>query len=184
DLVEPGEVLTYEVTLTNEGEAPAIYDLGDVPDQYSTYVANSTRGTAAADEPEGPLPLIWRGIQVNPGAPITVIYDMKVADVLPAGMESLRNIAYPPQAFEDESHESGGGGDTPRYPGPDFCVANPESCVEAEAFNVSFTKIAHVKNAVRGMLLPFTIQLTNNASAPVRDMMITDMMPAGFRFVE
>src|SRR5690606_19627766 len=42
DLVEPGEVLTYEVTLTNEGEAPALYDLGDVPDQHSTYVANST----------------------------------------------------------------------------------------------------------------------------------------------
>ena len=182
DLAEPGETLTYEVTLTNEGQAPAMFDLGDVPDQYAAYVPGSTRGTAGTGEPEGPVPLIWRDILVSPGQPVKVVYDVKVADALPQGTTSLRNIAYEPQVYEAENQKENSGGQPP-FPGPEYCNTVPAACVEAETFNVSFTKIAHVASALRGMSLPFTIQLANHASAPVRDLVVTDTLPSGFRFV-
>jgi len=182
DLAEPGEILTYEVTLINEGQAPAMFDLGDVPDQYSSYVAGSTRGTAGASEPAELLPLIWRDLLVDPGKPITVIYDVKVADALPPGTTSLRNIAYEPAVFEAKNPEKRSDGQ-PVYPGLDYCTTVPAACTEAETFNVSLTKIAHFPNAMRGMNLPFTIQLTNHASAPVRNLVVTDTMPTGFRFI-
>lgn len=195
DLAEPGEILTYEVTLTNEGEAPAIFDLGDVPSDYSTYVPGSTRGTAGAAEPEGPIPLVWRNIPVHPGQPVTVVYDVRVADVLPPGTASLRNIAYSPRVFEAELEEQGGGdgsgsggrgdgGSQQRYPGADYCNRAGAGCLDFETLNISFAKVAHMPTADRGMNLPFSIEVTNHASAPVQNVVVTDVMPAGFTFVE
>src|SRR5690606_10178788 len=63
-VVESDEVLTYEVTLTNEEQSPTTYDLVDELDAATTYVSGSTSGSG---EPESTRPLVWRGVAV-PGA--------------------------------------------------------------------------------------------------------------------
>lgn len=67
---------------------------------------------------------------------------------------------------------------------------------DSEAFNnhlpmdpflngaVTLSKTSPLVNVVKGQLVPYTITMTNNLSAPLQDIVLIDDMPPGFKYVE
>ncbi|WMT92879.1 DUF6923 family protein [Pelagibacterium sp. H642] len=145
DVAEPGETLTYTLTLTNDGESPAVYDLVDNIDDNTSYVAGSTRGTAGAAEPSGTDPLSWSGTIVPAGSSVTVVYDVLVDDPLDPAVTEIRNAA-----TED-------------------CAVNPGACVTTPASGTAIPSKALTGEsgtidglAEPGETLTFTVTLTNS----------------------
>ncbi|WP_281354862.1 hypothetical protein [Chelativorans xinjiangense] len=164
DLVEPGEILTFEIALINEGNAPSPYNLEDRADPHLTYI----KGSANAGEPASTRPLVWRAITVPVGKPLVVRYKMKVADDLPLDVKTVSNLAY----AEGKALPA------------NFCAVNPGACVVADTVNLTLTKTAGQTEVRRGETVPFTIRAVNNAGAPMRDLTLIDTIPPGFRFME
>ncbi|WP_274427438.1 DUF11 domain-containing protein, partial [Chelativorans sp. YIM 93263] len=93
-VAEPGETLTYTLTLTNLEPFEIQYDPFDNIDDNTTYVAGSTQGTAGASEPDQASdPLVWTGITIAPSGVVTITYQVVVADPIPAGVSEIRNAA-------------------------------------------------------------------------------------------
>ena len=49
---------------------------------------------------------------------------------------------------------------------------------------VAITKTSSLINVTRGQLVPYTITVTNVSNAPLSDLIIRDLFPAGFKYVE
>ncbi|WEX10576.1 hypothetical protein [Chelativorans sp. AA-79] len=157
-VAEPGETLTYTVTLTNAGPVAALYDLRDNIDALTSYLAGSTSGTANAGEPDASDgdTLLWADIVVPANGNVTVVYSVTVADEIPSGVTEISNVAY-----KDGDPEP----DCSTTPMPDGCVtvptpgtATPEKDLTAEDGLVADT-------AEPGETLTYTVTLTNAGSA-------------------
>ncbi len=48
---------------------------------------------------------------------------------------------------------------------------------------ISISKISALVNVTRGQLVPYTITLSNNLSAPIYDLDLTDLFPSGFKYI-
>ncbi|WP_445082920.1 prealbumin-like fold domain-containing protein, partial [Chelativorans sp. YIM 93263] len=155
-VAEPGETLTYTVTLTNNGGSPALYDLTDNIDDLTSYVAGSTAGTAGAGEPTGSDPLIWSGITIPASSSVTVEYQVTVADTIPDSVTEIGNVAY--KVGEPEP-------DCSVTPPPAGCVVvpTPGAAVPSKALTGESGSIAGV--AEPGETLTYTVMLTNSDAA-------------------
>lgn len=82
----PGDLLTYTLTLVNQGQAALTVQLTDTPDPALSYVA----GSASPTPPElrgGQL--IWN-LNLSAGQTLTLTYKLRI---LPGAPEKLRNVA-------------------------------------------------------------------------------------------
>ncbi|WP_309083094.1 DUF6923 family protein, partial [Chelativorans sp.] len=155
---EPGEMLTYTVTLTNSGAAAAIYDLSDNIDENTTYVPGSATVGGAAREPVGSDPLVWDDIIVPAGGSVPVVYRVTVADPLPAGTAELRNVATPD------------------------CTANPAACVVTPVrypADLAITKTDGTNTYAPGANTVYTIVVSNNGPSDVQNALVNDALPSG-----
>ncbi|WEX10575.1 hypothetical protein [Chelativorans sp. AA-79] len=157
DVAEPGETLTYTVTLTNDGDSDAFYDLTDNIDDLTTYVGGSTAGTAGAAEPTGTDPLTWAGITIPANSSVTVEYQVTVADTIPAGVTEIGNVAYrtgDPQPDCDVT------------PTPPNCVKVPASGAATPSKNLTGESGSIPDVAEPGETLTYTVTLTNSTAQP------------------
>ncbi|WP_011579396.1 MULTISPECIES: DUF6923 family protein [Chelativorans] len=148
-VAEPGETLTYTLTLTNNGASTATYDLKDNIDDNTTYVAGSATVNGIAHEPTGPDPLLWDDLPVPAGSTARVVYSVKVADPLPDGVTTIGNAA------------------------TDDCALNPDACVTIPAAGKAVPSKALTGEdgiipdaAEPGETLTYTVILTNNDGNP------------------
>ncbi|MDX8512107.1 prealbumin-like fold domain-containing protein [Mesorhizobium captivum] len=170
-VAEPGETLTYTVTLTNTGTAAALYDLTDNIDANTTYVAGSATVGGSAREPVGTDPLAWDDITVPANGTVAVVYRLKVADALPAGVTKVGNIAYKTGDPEPDCTTA-----------PDLCVETPTPGTATPSKQLSGESGTLPGVAEPGETLTYTVTLTNaDATAALYD--LTDNIDANTAYV-
>jgi uncharacterized repeat protein (TIGR01451 family)/LPXTG-motif cell wall-anchored protein len=78
DAVEVGDVLTYEVTVTNEGTAEAKDDVTDVLPEFVAYVDGSASNGGTYDE--NTHEILWSGVTLAAGGKLTLTYEVEVLE--------------------------------------------------------------------------------------------------------
>ena len=145
-VAEPGETLTYQITLLNTGSVANGFAVTDRLDPNVTFVSASNGGVAAADTVQ------WTGLVVpayansEPGKLVLTVRT-KVNSPLPPGVTSISNIAFDPSQPEPTC--------------PTQCVelpTAPQVTIKKELIGESGTQ-ANV--AEPGETLTYRITLTN-----------------------
>ncbi|MGW7531392.1 DUF7927 domain-containing protein [Amycolatopsis sp. NPDC054798] len=152
----PGSVVTYTVTVTNDGQAEwrgasVTDDLTDVLDDAAyNNDARATGGTVAYDEPGRALR--WTG-DVAAGATVTITYTVTVADP-PGGNRRLVN----------------------RVVGPDGsnCGTDPECTTDEPISGLVIRKTASPATAKPGDTVTYTITAENLGGATATAVHLTD----------
>ena len=169
-IAEPGENLTYTITLTNAGGSDVTgYNLTDAIPANTTFVSASDSGTQV-----GAL-VNWTGLAVpkqvgTTAGTKTVTVTFKVASPIPSGVTAIANIAY---------HT---GSTPPACPDP-ACVTTPTAggVTIAKALTSESGAIAGI--AEPGENLTYTITLTNTGGSDVTGYSLSDALPANTTFV-
>jgi uncharacterized repeat protein (TIGR01451 family) len=187
DLVDPGDVLRYTITLTNSAATPATgVVLTDAAPANTTYVANTTtlNGGAVADSSAGVSPLTNGMGVVSSGLPPssppsssgtlaahgtgTVTFDVQVnLGVLPGTIISnqgcIASNELPPQLTDADGSPANG--------------YQPTVVVVGDAQLLSVTKEVAVVGggtAQPGSQLEYAIRVTNIGSVPATQVVVTD----------
>lgn len=164
-LAEPGELLTYAITLTNSGGSPAQdYALVDVLDANTVFVSASDGGVHSAGV------VNWNGLTVPANGSLVVTVQVRVADPLPVGTTQVANLAY-----------QAGTTPPPCPPAGEQCVITPTPGT------VSLVKTVSDDNgnglAEPGEQLTYSIVLTNNDDQPAINIDLVDVIDANTLFV-
>jgi uncharacterized repeat protein (TIGR01451 family) len=171
-VAEPGENLTYTITLTNTGGVDVTgYALSDAVPANTTFVSASDGGTVTTGV------INWTGLTVpkqigaTPGTK-TVTVVMKVVDPIPAGVTQIANVAYQT------------GTTPPACPSGDpACVVTPTVGAVTIAKALTGESINTNGIAEPGENLTYTITLTNTGGAAVTGYGVTDQLDPNTSFV-
>jgi uncharacterized repeat protein (TIGR01451 family) len=190
-IVDPGDVLRYTIAVQNSGAIPATgVVLTDLVPANTTYVANSTQlNGLPIGQPDGGVSPLASGIDISssdltpplpgpgsgtisPGATAVLQFDVRVDDGTPAGTlisnQAVVASAEVPDLLTD------GDGDPSTGPEPTVVVVG-------DAQLLSITKQVGVVGggaAVPGAELEYVVRVTNIASVPALDVVITDDLDA------
>jgi uncharacterized repeat protein (TIGR01451 family) len=82
DVVDPGDLITYTITVSNDGHDRVVVDLSDQIPTYTTYVQGSVTGGLAYTEM--PAQVAWNGT-IDPGAERTCTFQVAVDEDAPHG---------------------------------------------------------------------------------------------------
>ena len=174
-VAEPGERLTYTITLTNEGGSDATgHGVTDQLDANTVFVSADNGGTHAAGV------VTWAGLTVpahdgvSPGTLVLTV-EVDVVDPIPAGVAQIANLAYetgttPPQC-------------------PPAGPANPQCVVTPSEGRVTISKALTGEDgsvpfiAEPGEQLTYTITLVNDGGSEVSAYGVTDPLDANVSFV-
>lgn len=162
---EAGEQLTYTITLTNSGGAPALnYGVTDTLDPNVTFVSADNGGTTAGSV------VTWAGLTVPANGTLSLTVVVQVVDPIPAGVTRIANLAY----------ETG----TPPPPCP---PAGRQCVVVPTAGAVTLAKSVRDANddglAEPGEQLTYAIVLTNTGGSDAAPYAVTDPLDANTVFV-
>ncbi|TYC63931.1 DUF11 domain-containing protein [Rhodobacterales bacterium] len=109
EIAQPGEELTYTITLTNSGGTDVNgHTLKDAVDPNTTFVSATPPATSFSGSEE----LIWSDLTIPANSSIDVSVTIRVVDEIPDGVTQIKNVAY---TVEPPSCEA---------PDP-RCVSNP-----------------------------------------------------------
>jgi uncharacterized repeat protein (TIGR01451 family)/TQXA domain-containing protein len=169
-VAEPGEQLTYTITLTNNGTAPALdLRIADRLDPNVTFVSADTGGTQVGGNVE------WNGLTVPAGGNLTLTVTVRVADPIPAGVTAIGNVAYDPTI--------GPPTDCSVTPLPPNCTSTPTPPVVAIVKALAGESGALPGVAEPGEQLTYTITLTNTGGSGATNYGVTDALDPNTTFV-
>ena len=169
---EPGETLTYQITLTNAGgTAATAYGVTDPLDPNVTFVSADNGGTAAAGV------VTWTGLTVpaNNGTTngtLVLTVKVKVNNPIPAGVTRIANLVYKT------------GGTVPTCTAPDpRCVFIPT--VPQVSISKALTAQSGSDNSLAepGETLTYTITLTNTGGTAASNQVVNEVVPAYTNYV-
>ena len=166
-IAEPGEQLTYTITLSNSGGSAATpFDVTDVLDANTTFVSADNGGTHAAGV------VTWIGLTVPANGNLVLTVVVQVADPLPTGVTQISNLAYetgttPPDCSAD--------------PQPANCATIPTPA--AVTITKTVTDAGGNGIAEPGEQLTYTITLSNSGGSAATPFDVTDVLDANTTFV-
>ncbi len=167
NLVEPGEELTYTLTVSNtSGVDASAVPVSDIVPQYLTYVSSSDGGALVGNQVNWTL-----NLAANSSQNITVTF--RVDATLPAGVESIANVATvnPP-------------GKPPVVCVTDPCVVTPVAQPELEIAKVLSAENGTLPGQVEpGELLTYTVTVSNVSGVGATNVSVVDLVPANTTFV-
>ncbi|MBN8728048.1 MAG: DUF11 domain-containing protein [Xanthomonadales bacterium] len=160
-VAEPGETLTYAITLENRGgSAVTGFSVTDPLDPYVGFVSADHGGSHAAGV------VTWAGLTIPAGGSVVLTVVVEVADFLPPGVARVANVA----------HESGTPPvDCSLVPLPASCAVIPAD----EAPRLQVTKSANAGSVVPGGTATFVVTVRNVGTIAVNNMTVSDPLPAG-----
>ncbi len=163
-VAEPGETLTYRITIKNDGGPATNVAISDVLDANVTFVSASDSGTLTGNT------VNWTGLSV-PGhdgttaGTRTLIVSTRVADPLPPGVSQVANVAMPT------------GNSPPTCPDPACAVMpTPAKISVVKTLTGESGSVAGV--AEPGETLTYTITLTNAGGTAFSNFRLTENIPA------
>ncbi|WP_190279016.1 Cys-Gln thioester bond-forming surface protein [Dokdonella koreensis] len=169
-VAEPGEQLTYTITLTNTGTMPALdQHVADRLDPNVTFVSADNGGTQVGGNVE------WNGLTVPAGGSLTLTVTVRVADPLPAGVIAIGNVAYDPAI--------GPPTDCNVTPLPPNCTTTPTPAVVAIVKALAGESGTLPGVAESGEQLTYTITLTNTGGSDATGYGVTDALDPNTVFV-
>lgn len=160
-IAEPGETLTYTITLTNNGgSVVAGYGLSDPLDPDVAFVSADHGGALSGDVVE------WSNLSVPAGGNLVLQVVVRVVDPLPFETTHIVNLA----------HETGSTPpDCDVVPVPAACVVTPS--LPSPRLQVS--KTVATPTTIAGATVTYTITVTNVGAIAATNVGISDPLPAG-----
>jgi uncharacterized repeat protein (TIGR01451 family) len=166
-IAEPGEQLTYTITLSNTGGSDAInYGVTDQLDANTSFVSATNGGTHA-----GGL-VNWTGLTVPANGTLTLTVIANVVDPIPAGVTQIGNVAYETGTTPPSCPPAGG-----------QCVIVPTAGAVTIAKALTGESGTQAGIAEPGEQLTYTITLTNTGGSDVLNYAVTDQLDANTAFV-
>ena len=166
-IAEPGESLSYTITLVNAGGADALnFGVVDQLDPNVLFASATNGGSQVGSN------VVWSGLTVPAGGSLTLGIVVTVVDPIPSGVTGIANLIY--QA----------GTTPPSCPpvGPQ-CVETPTVGVIAVAKALTGESGSQPGIAEPGETLTYTITLTNAGGTAVNGFGVTDPLDANVNFV-
>jgi large repetitive protein len=189
-IVDPGDVLVYTIVLTNPGPIPAtgVVLVDDVP-EHTTYVANSLRINGLAPPDDGGVSPLIAGIPVSssdltpplpgegegtltPGEQAVVTFRVRVNDGTASGTVIINQGTVLSNELPNEPTDADGN---------PFNGHQPTRIVVGDAQYLVIDKQVSVvgeTTALAGGQLEYVVQVTNIASVPASNVVITDDLSA------
>ncbi|MBK7011251.1 MAG: DUF11 domain-containing protein [Xanthomonadales bacterium] len=160
-VAEPGEVLTYTITLANSGGATA-FNVGmvDPLDPNVVFVSASNGGTLSGTT------VTWSGLSISGGGNLNLTVTVQVIDPVLPGTAHILNLAYvtgttPPNCVD--------------VPQPPACVDTPAQ----SSPTLQVTKTVSSPIAAPGGTATYTISVTNVGTVTANNVTISDPYPPG-----
>jgi uncharacterized repeat protein (TIGR01451 family) len=166
-IAEPGESLSYTITLTNAGGADAInYGVIDQLDPNVVFASADNGGSLVGGS------VIWSGLTVPAGGSLTLGVVVTVVDPIPPGVTGIANVAY-----------QTGTTPPPCPPAGPQCVETPTVGAIAIAKALTGESGSQAGIAEPGETLTYTITLTNTGGTAVTGFGVTDPLDTNVSFV-
>lgn len=158
-VAEPGETLTYTITLSNSGGTAATSaGVTDRVDPNTSFVSADNGGAYAAGL------VTWTTLTVPAGGTLELTVNVQVASPIPAGVSQVANLAYltgtPPPACP---------------PAGPQCVLTPTE----PSPQLQVTKTVDTTTIPAGGTATYTVSVTNVGTIAVNNVVIDDALPAG-----
>jgi uncharacterized repeat protein (TIGR01451 family) len=177
-LVEPGDVLTYRITVINDGGsvAPGVVVVDPIPGG-TIYLAGSTRvrGAPIADV-EGRAPT-QGGLAVGDieaGRAVVIEMKVRVAPSAPRGLRIDNQARLRANGVPDAVSDN---------PATPLILGDPTPVIVGGGASLIAHKVAGTSPAVRGERLRFDIFVENVGTEPSHELVIEDAIPEGTSYV-
>jgi uncharacterized repeat protein (TIGR01451 family) len=165
-LVQPGETVTYILTITNNGDQDATgVVVADALPAYTTFVGASDGGTESGGV------VTWSIGAVAAGTSVERTVTVQVDATIPAGVESITNTA-------DVADDGANGVD----PNPGDNTGTDTDALEA-APDLTVTKDDGLTEVVPGQTVVYTLTITNNGDQDATGVVVADTLPTSTSFV-
>lgn len=160
-LADPGETLTYAITLTNDGgSAVDGVELTDLLDPNTVFVSADNGGAHAAGV------VSWSGLSVPAGGTVVLTVIVTVVDPLPLDAGTIAN-----RAFESDVSPP----NCDATPQPESCATIPVTGIA----QIGVVKSVDSATAAPGGTVVYTITVSNLGNTTVNDLTVNDPIPAG-----
>ncbi|MDZ3822513.1 MAG: hypothetical protein U0S76_02815, partial [Pseudoxanthomonas sp.] len=168
-LAQPGELLTYSITLANSSVQPATgVAVTDVLDGNTSFVSADNGGSHAGGV------VTWSGLTVPGNGSLVLTVLATVVDPIPANVGTITNLA----------HETGlPPPDCTAVPQPAGCATLPTAPALSVSKAVTGESIIPDGIAQPGEVLTYTITVRNEGGAAAQNTLINEWVPQNTTFV-
>lgn len=166
-IAEPGESLSYTITLSNAGGADALnYGVIDQLDPNVLFASADNGGSLIGST------VVWTGLTVPAGGSLTLGVVVTVVDPIPSAVTGITNLIYQAGTIPP-----------PCPPAGPQCVVTPTEGVIAIAKALTGESGSQAGIAEPGETLTYTITLSNTGGTVISGFGVTDPLDANVDFV-
>jgi uncharacterized repeat protein (TIGR01451 family) len=161
--VEPGESLTYTITLANSGGAVIGFGVTDPLDPNLVFVSADNGGVLAGTN------VTWSTLSIPANGSLTLVVTATAVDPIPDGVTRIRNVAY----------------ETGTTPADCDVTPTPASCAviavtpPAGTAQLLVQKSVNTATAMPGGTVVYTVAVSNTGTVAATGTTIGDPLPAG-----
>ena len=166
DTADPGDVLTYTITLSNTGDMNTWVSVQDIMPNNTTYVPNSLTFDTGNGYYDSLNTWIWWEGLVTPGQLEVITYAVQIDTVMDQPETTIYNDAH----IEADAHDP-------------FNTPGVTTLVHAEPDMSASTKTVNPAEARPGDELEYTITLVNSGDMTAHDAVVLDEIPAHTAYV-